>query len=163
MPFHLAGKIVTTSTPHSIDPDDATNEYMLHLILASGNPDAANQMDRYTHRIDRRIYRALLVAELGSLEKMPRWAWAKKKPARASTAQVNVLVDRYLTAIAPRVAVSPEKLHDEAFDLMLAAAKNKETGKQVITLMLDELHATPAEYQKFKITGKQTVVQQPLW
>ena len=30
-------------------------------------------------------------------------------------------------------------------------------------MMLDELHAGPDEYQKFKITKKPAVVQQALW
>lgn len=163
MPFQMAGRIVTTDNPHSIDPDDVKNEYMLHLILASGNLEAANRLDKYTYKVDRRIYTALLIAELGALPKTPRWAWAKKNPKKASTAQINLLVDRYLTTVAPRLAISPDKLHDDAFALMLDAAKNKETGKQIIEMMLDELHAEPDEYQKFKIAKKPAVVQQALW
>jgi hypothetical protein len=39
----------------------------------------------------------------------------------------------------------------------------KETGKQVVEMILDELHASPDEYQKFKINKKPAVVQQALW
>jgi hypothetical protein len=163
MPFKMAGRIVTTDTPHSIDPDDVNNAYMLHLILASGSLDAARRLDKYTYKVDRRVYTALLIAELGALPKTPRWMWAKKSPKKESTAKINLLIDQYLTAIAPRLAISSDILHDEAFALMLDAAKNKETGKQVIELMLDELHAGPEEYQKFKIAKKPAVVQQALW
>jgi hypothetical protein len=163
MPFRLAGKIVTTPDPHRIDPDDVTNEYMLHLILASGNVEAANRLDTYTYKIDRRVYRALLVAELGALTNMPGWRWTKKSPKKASTAQINLLVDRYLTFIAPRIMIRPDQLREEASALMLAAAKDKLTGKQVVERMLDELQASPEEYQKFKITKKPAAVQQALW